>query len=133
MYHSAVCFKSANEPQQRLAVTFKGSTLIPSSSVLNDPALHKVWKETFCDAYKKADKESGLISEALRMALSWWFQLEFPTDLVGEDLSVNFQMKRSPKGYVDVLYLSERLRITRGNRGTLVVVERMDSHQLAFP
>ena len=38
--------------------------------------------------------------------------------------SVSFEMKRCPHGYIDVLYLDEDLRITRGNRGTIVIVER---------
>lgn len=39
------------------------------------------------------------------------------------DHSVHFDMKRAPRGHMDVLYLSDNTRITRGNRGTLVVVE----------
>lgn len=132
MCHSGVFFKSPKVPQ-RFSVAFKGSTLMPAYQVRSDPALLKVWKETFHNAYKNADKERGFWSKALRMAIKWWFDMELPSDdEVGEDYSVNYQMKRSPRGHLDFLYLSERLRITRGNRGTLVVVERMDITQSTF-
>jgi len=38
---------------------------------------------------------------------------------------VSFKMQRSPKGKLEVLYLDEELRITRGGRGTVVVCERL--------
>ena len=131
MYHGGVCYKAPKDPQ-RLLVTFKGSTLMPAYSVRSDPSLLKIWKETFHNAYKNADEERGFWSKALQIALKWWFQMELPNDQVGEDHSVNFQMKRSPRGHLDLLYLSERLRITKGNRGTLVVVERMETTQHSF-
>ncbi|EAW34960.1 PAP/fibrillin family protein [Lyngbya sp. PCC 8106] len=34
-------------------------------------------------------------------------------------------MKKSPKGSLEVLDLDEELRITRGNRGTITVCERI--------
>ena len=106
---------------------------MPSYRVRSDTALLKIWKETFHNAYKNADKERGFWSKAMQMALKWWFKMVLPSDdHVGEDYSVNFQMKRSPRGHLDFLYLSERLRITRGNRGTLVVVERMTATQQSF-
>ena len=128
MYHGGVCYK-AREPQ-RLNVTFKGSTLVPSCQVRSDPELLKLWQETFHNAYKNADRERGVWSKAFHMALKWWFQMILPSDEgVGEDYSVNFEMKRSPRGWLQVLYLSERLRVTRGNRGTLVVVESVATTQ----
>lgn len=126
MYNSGVCYKEPKDPQ-RLNVTFKGSTLVPSYEVRSDPQLLKVWQDTFRNAYTNADKERGVLSKALQWALKWWFQMVLPSDegVSAEDYSVSFHMERSPRGYLDVLYLSERLRVTRGNRGTLVVVERM--------
>ena len=38
---------------------------------------------------------------------------------------VAFAMKRSPKGSLEIIYLDEELRITRGNKGTVVVCERL--------
>jgi PAP_fibrillin len=125
--HDAVCYEC---PQQlhRLKVTFKGSTLMPATQVLSNPILLNVWNQTFVGAYTKADKERHLLSKALKSMLTWWFQMELPTDddaATRNDHSMQFRMKRAPRGYLDVLYMSETARITRGNRGTLVVVEPM--------
>jgi len=38
---------------------------------------------------------------------------------------VSFKMQRSPKGKLELLYLDEELRITRGERGTVLVCERL--------
>ncbi len=39
---------------------------------------------------------------------------------------VSFKMKRSPKGKLELLYLDEELRITRGEKGTVLVCERQN-------
>ena len=52
--------------------------------------------------------------------------MTFPDDeemAQSQDHSVHFEMKRAPRGHLDVLYLSDTTRVTKGNRGTLVVVE----------
>jgi PAP_fibrillin len=125
LYHSGVCYQSPKDPQ-RMDVVFKGSTLLPAQEVLNDPALLQIWKETFHNAYNDSASTTNESSwnQALQWALQWWFQMELPHH-VEQDYSVHFQMKRPPRGHLEFLYLSERLRITKGNRGTLVVVERM--------
>ena len=59
--------------------------------------------------------------------------MTFPDDEEMEqsrDHSVHFEMKRAPKGHMDVLYLSDNTRITQGNRGTLVVVEPVSAPSL---
>ena len=43
------------------------------------------------------------------------------------DGKVEFQMKRSPKGSLEILYLDEELRITKGEKGTILVCERITS------
>ncbi len=35
-----------------------------------------------------------------------------------------FEMKKSPKGILKLLYLDDELRITRGNRGTVLACQR---------
>ncbi|MBD2448817.1 fimbrial protein [Nostoc sp. FACHB-152] len=39
---------------------------------------------------------------------------------------ITFSMKRSPKGRLAILYLDEELRITRGEKGTVLVCERLN-------
>lgn len=127
--HDAVCYECPKQ-RHRLKVTFKGSTLLPAREVLSNPELLQVWKDTFLGAYERAKKESNFLSKTLRGLLTWWFQMTLPSDdelANSEDFSVHFEMKRSPRGYLDILYMSETTRITKGNRGTLVVVEPVSS------
>lgn len=123
--HDAICYECPTQPH-RMKVTFKGSTLQPSPVVLSDPNLLETWMETFEGAYQRAALERNILSKAMRGLLTWWFQISHPTDeemAATEDRRVHFEMKRCPKGYLDILYMSDTTRITRGNRGTLVVVE----------
>jgi hypothetical protein len=123
--HDAICYKCPKR-HDRVKVVFKGSTLMPSKEVLENESLLQVWMDTFQGAYAKAERERNILSRTLRGMMAWWFQMTFPDDEEMQrtrDHSVHFEMKRAPKGHLDVLYLSENTRITEGNRGTLVVVE----------
>ena len=134
MCHAALCFETPDDPN-RLGVVFRGGSLAPTYAVQNDPALLEVWQETFAGAYKKAAEQRSFMSGLMQKALGAALQLSFPTDedvSKAEDHSVSFEMKRSPKGYIDVLYLDQDLRITRGNRGTIVVVQRLATTQRMF-
>lgn len=123
--HDAVCYECPKQPH-RLKVTFKGSSLMPSREVLNNDELLAVWKSTFFGAYERAKKEQSIISKTLQSMITWWFKITLPNDeemARSQDHSVHFEMKRSPRGHLDILYMSDTARITKGNRGTLVVVE----------
>ena len=124
--HDAVCYECPKQPH-RMKVIFKGSTLMPSPAVLSHPDLLHVWMTTFEGAYQRAALERNILNKALRGFMTWWFQItHHPTDdemAANDDRRVHFEMKRCPKGYLDILYMSDTTRITRGNRGTLVVVE----------
>ncbi|CAB9526932.1 PAP_fibrillin [Seminavis robusta] len=126
--HDAICYECPKQPH-RMKVTFKGSTLMPSREVLMNEELMNVWMETFEGAYEKAALERNILSRTLRSMMAWWFQMTLPSDEEmqnTQDHSVHFEMKRAPKGHLDILYLSDTTRITKGNRGTLVVVEPVD-------
>lgn len=126
--HDAVCYECPKTPK-RLKVSFKGSTLMPSRDVLTDANLRRVWMDTFQGAYSKAERERNIISRTLRSMMAWWFEMTFPNDEEfdnAQDHSVHFTMKRAPRGHLDVMYLSANTRITKGNRGTMVVVEPVD-------
>lgn len=43
---------------------------------------------------------------------------------VSDEFTQSYTLARSPKGFFDVLYVDETMRVTRGNAGTVVVVER---------
>lgn len=38
---------------------------------------------------------------------------------------VSFTMQRSPKGRLEILYLDDELRITRGEKGTVLVCQKL--------
>ena len=136
--HDAVCYPCPDQhhKNQRLRVIFKGSTLMPAPCVLRDPRLLQVWVDTFSGAYTKAQAERNILSRSFRDLIAWWFQVTLPTDeefAASQNHSVHFELhRRPPRGHLDILYLTPTTRITRGNRGTLVVVEPYDSKTLAL-
>ncbi|KAG7364156.1 plastid lipid-associated PAP/fibrillin family protein [Nitzschia inconspicua] len=107
-------------------VTFTGGTLMPASEIVNDNSKLKLWEKTFEGAYQKADEERSYLAWFLHYFLKLLLGLTMPSDHK-EDILKNtfhFDMKRSPTGHMDVMYLDEDLRITKGNRGTIVIAER---------
>ena len=134
MCHSAIAYVIPEHPD-RLGVTFCGGSLAPTYAVRSDPELMTLWTKVFDHAYSKAEEERSFVSSVLQYIFKKVFQLSTPTDddLESNDKhAVSFAMKRSPRGYWDVLYLDEDIRITRGNRGTIIVVERVSSAQRVF-
>lgn len=118
---------SDKQEKNRLGVTFSGGTLTPGEEVTSDPAKLALWKEVFAGAYKKAEEERSYLGRLGQYVLRWMLQLTTPTDEeieADESCSASFAMGRCPHGYFDILYLDEDIRITRGNRGTVVIVER---------
>jgi hypothetical protein len=121
LVNDATCYAHGEKPG-RIMVSFKGASLKPSEEVARNPELLKRWMNTFEGAYKKAEDERSYIGHVGQFALKMLLGLTLPTDQAKEGF--HFDMKRSPVGYLEVLYLDEDLRITKGNRGTIVVVER---------
>ena len=124
LQNEAFCYEHDTIPN-RLMVSFRGATLMPAAEVTADPAKLKLWVDTFEGAYKKADEERSVLGRIFQYLINLLLGLTLPTD--GDLMfkhSFHFDMKRSPVGYLELLYLDEEMRITKGNRGTLVVVER---------
>jgi hypothetical protein len=118
---------SDKQPKNRLGVTFVGGTLCPAHQVRDDSTKLALWKQVFENAYRKAAEEQSYFSAAMSYVFKWLFKLSTPSDqeaMKNDYTAVSFEMKRCPHGYIDILYLDEDLRITRGNRGTVVIVER---------
>lgn len=127
MCHQALCYVLP-EHENRLGVTFRGGSLTPTYAVRSDPTRMALWEEVFDQAYTKAEEERSLMSTFMMYIFKAVFQLSTPTDEDAKNdkhRTVSFDMKRSPRGYLDILYLDEDVRITRGNRGTIIVVERL--------
>ena len=101
---------------QRLQVEFTGGILAPKIGHNSSK-----WQEIFGQAQssKKGFKKQ-LMSKFFQLMLG----LVPPQGMNPETGEISFTMKRSPKGHLEVLYLDEELRITRGEKGTILVCER---------
>jgi len=128
LINEAKCYEHS-EIRNRLIVTFTGGTLLPTEDVLNDTVKLTLWSKTFERAYQKADEQRSYVGWIVQFFVKLLMGLTYPTDEALAKHCFHFDMTRSPLGYLDCLYLDEDLRITRGNRGTIVVVERSSELQ----
>jgi hypothetical protein len=127
--------RESDDVHNRMMCTFTGGTLVPSLVVNNDTTMLKLWGKTFAKAYEKADKERSYFGWMYQYFLKLFLGLNLPIDVVEDSGSdslcenaFHFDIKRPPKGYFDVLYLDHDFRITKGNRGTICVLERSASN-----
>lgn len=101
-----------------LQVRFTGGILAPQ-----DPNRLDDWQEIFGQQRQSAKRT---FKESLMLGL---FRLMFglvPPQTMNPDTGeVTFIMERSPKGRLEIIYLDEELRITCGERGTILVCERL--------
>ena len=103
------------ETDERLSVSFSGGVLKPTGDCDRE-----VWRDTFGPALAaKPGKRARLMNWLLGKMMG----LVKPTELSDGD-AMRYEMNKAPKGYLDVIFLDDELRITRGNRGSLVVCER---------
>mmetsp|Transcript_37585 Transcript_37585/g.91201 ORF Transcript_37585/g.91201 Transcript_37585/m.91201 type:complete len:291 (+) Transcript_37585:301-1173(+) len=112
-----------DDESDRIHVFFSGSKLSPAPSVLENDCKMSLWCNTFNEATLKT-------AEAKRTYFGWFMDQALKRMLgmnvrVDESNSFRLEFKKAIKGHFDVLYLDEEMRITKGNRGTLVVVERL--------
>ena len=121
-----MCF---TQSPTRLGVKFTSGTLTPRFDLSNpdNETLISLWKDIFdCAIAKEAGEQSYLSqfrSWTMQGLMKVMMGLEPPVDT--SDYTQTYTIKRPYVGYLDILYLDEDLRITRGNRGTVVVVERV--------
>jgi hypothetical protein len=100
-----------------LQVKFTGGILAPQDLNQIDD-----WKTVF----GKQDRPSKVNwQEKLKFGL---FRLIFglvpPQSMNPKTGEISFTMQRSPKGKLEIVYLDEELRITRGEKGTVLICER---------
>lgn len=100
-----------------LQVQFTGGCLEPQ-----DQQQIAAWQARF-------GNQSRPVSQGLKQRfMTGLIQLMFgivPPSGISDEGQVTFKMRRSPKGKLELLYLDEELRITRGERGTVLVCERI--------
>ncbi|KAL3771548.1 hypothetical protein ACHAWU_003723 [Discostella pseudostelligera] len=119
------CFpKSAAQ----LGVIFSSGILEPSFELSKNSALAALWKETFDDGIAKEQEAESFVSRIKSMitykVLDGMMGLKPPSyDCV--NFTQTYKIGRPYAGHLDILYLDEELRVTRGNKGTIVVAERV--------
>ncbi len=102
-----------------LQVCFTGGTLMP----MPETDL-QAWKATFGDQTSVSHRT--LKERVMNLFLKLMFGLVAPQGMDQKTGEVAFTMTRSPKGKLQILYLDETLRITKGERGTVLVCERQE-------
>jgi hypothetical protein len=105
------------EGDDKLRVQFTGGSLEPASGT--DLA---AWKQVF--EHPERPPRGSLKEWWQNLMLRLMFGLVPPQGMDPDTGRTEFQMKRSPKGSLTILYLDEELRITRGQKETILVCER---------
>ncbi len=109
-----------SDKDTRLTVAFTAGQFKKGKGVDDDTELKEKWDEIFGGAYTKAAKERGYLESIILWVLKFAFKMEMPSDE-----SMKYEMKRTMHGYIDILYLDDDFRVTRGNRGSIVIVEKL--------
>eukprot|EP00536_Pseudo-nitzschia_multiseries_P012381 jgi/Psemu1/31882/gm1.31882_g len=134
--------RPSSDVNNRIMVTFTGSSLNPkqetnsavgSGENATTKLIRTLWTRQFENAYLKADRERSYFGWTVHYGLKWFMGLVYPTDLDGDEEDQNsfhFEMKKPLEFYLDVLYLDEEIRITKGSRGTIVIKEQKKTHPI---
>lgn len=102
---------------QVLQVKFTGGTL-----ALQDPNQMDDWQAVF--SQQRHLSQTSLPEKLMSSLFRLLFGLVPSQAMNQETGEVSFTMHRSPKGRLEILYLDDELRITRGERGTILVCQR---------
>jgi len=105
--------------KRRLGVVFNKGTLKPAAGTDSD--MLQKWNEIFSDAVTQKKKSIG--SKITNFFLGLMMGLK-PPEGVDKDGTVTFQMTKPPKGWTDILFLDDKLRVTKGNRGSIIAATR---------
>ncbi len=109
-----VCESGENN---NIKVKFTGGTLEPQENTDI-----RIWQEIFSN--QKIVEKQSLKDKLSFLFLKFMFGLVPNQGMDRETGKIFFEMKRSPQGSLEILYLDEELRITWGEKGTILVCER---------
>lgn len=104
------------ETEYRLKIGFYAGTLRKSPKVDKVDILSKRWHSVFDGIYANAEGDLSYGEIAMRWISKKMLDMTMPSDK-----SMKFEMKRVFHGYLDILFLDEDMRITIGNRGSIVI------------
>lgn len=102
--------------ENRISVRFLGGELRPSNTGITPE-----WEATFANALQTAKR--GLGTRITGWLMKRMMGLQRPKEMAADGV-MSYQMNKAPEGWLDVIFLDDELRITVGNRGTIVVAER---------
>ncbi len=119
-----VCEPNGNDT---LRVQFTGGTLEPQATTNLDD-----WKAIFGDQPTEAQsaRPKPLKQKLMNGFLRLMFGLVGPRPMDTATGIVTYAMQRSPKGNLQLLYLDDELRITKGEKGTVLICERQSNQSL---
>ena len=121
-----VCFPTT---PTRLGVKFTQGTLKPNFDLSDstNATLTALWKKIFHNAIAKEAEAKSYLGQlgtwAMHLMMRAMMGLEPPKDSV--DYTQTYKIGRPYVGHLDIVYLDDNFRVTRGNKGTIVVVERL--------
>jgi len=124
------CFPTSTD---RLSVKFTQGTLKPQFDMgdSSNATLAEAWENTFGNAITKEAEAQGYIGKAgtwIMHKMMWHLMgLEPPTD--SADYTQTFKITKPYLGYLDILYIDDDFRVTKGNKNTIVVVERLKEEE----
>jgi len=111
--------KDKDGQDRRLEVWFTGGHLQPGPE--SDAATKEKWQEMVGTAQKSKGFDIGGMLRNAFLKLAMGLR---PPEGADESGRITFEMNRPPHGYTDILYMDDRLRVTKGNRGSIVVATR---------
>lgn len=113
----AVCSPKSKDTVQ---VKFTGGELMPRE--IEEPSKMKEWLQVF--GQESQQSQLSLREKIASILVKWMFGISKASNIDAQTGKRVFTMKKSPKGILKLLYLDDELRITRGNRGTVLVCQR---------
>lgn len=126
MFTYGTCFPVS---PARLGVKFWSGTLEPLFD-MSDPdngSLADLWREMFDHAIEMDIQRQSYIGRVrtwvVNGLMSMMMGLEPPVDT--SQFTQKYEITRPFTGHLDILYLDEDFRVTRGNKGSIVVMERL--------
>ena len=113
----AVCYP---KDRDTLQVKFIGGELIPQPT--EEPAKMQEWLTVF--SQKSSPSQLSLRERFTSIFVKWMLGISQVSDIASQTGKKAFTMKKSPTGSLKVLYLDDELRITKGNRETVLICQR---------
>ena len=116
------------ETQRTLRVAFRGGRFEQAGDP-GDPEAAARWEAAFGPAARREAARAVGWAERLRTRVGQGAAaalLGLRAEAGAEGATQSYKLARAPAGSVDVLFLDADLRVTRGNRGSLVVATRSE-------